>query len=69
MNRPILVAVNGQGDGEENLDEMCAEELCELAERWLARLPSDSAWRPTCAGLRSACSLFLGARNLRQARR
>lgn len=68
--RPLMAVVQADQPGEsvEALEHSCAEELCEVAERWVSRLPATSSWRKTCVMLGAACSAFLGVRKLRQVR-
>lgn len=66
---PLLTVVAADAGGESvDLEELCAQELCDLTDKWLKRLPPASSLRRICAKLNGACSVFLGARHLRQIR-
>lgn len=67
MDRPLLVAMDGRGLTDEELEAGFLEEALELTERWATRLPASSRWSPTCVLWRQIARRGLGRREARLA--
>lgn len=68
MDRPLLVAVNGQGEAVEETETRFLREAVTFTSAWLTRLPPSSRWYGPCLTLRQAAGRSLARRHERQLR-
>lgn len=67
--QPLLSIVAGEAVRDEDVEREALEDLSEVLERHLSRLPAASSWRAAFAQMHLACRRSLGQQSLELLRR